>query len=198
MTSVDIILLTTSLLVLVIPYVLVQMSLLKSKSHHVILLFSIILIILSTVLTYRFLSIQEKASDIRAGQINSVVTINNEIKKIDLEIELRKGEDLPVDILLAQKENFETDISLLEKKLEQTRGLQYHFHILNVLVAILGFSVAANFIAKIASENEITCNKYEVPNKLYRRIEDVESKISTLSFLVFLVLILQLVLLVKS
>lgn len=71
-------------------------------------------------------------------------------------------------------------------------------HILNLLIAFFGFSVAVNYISKITSENDVTTNVYEIPRDIYSRIEKVEFRIEFLSVVLLLVLVMQIVLFFKS
>lgn len=159
---------------------------------------SIILIVISSFFTYRFLFLQEDAAEIKENRINEINDLKTQIKTLTLEIDKLSKESKPFDIVASQREQFENELKEKENVLEQSKDLIHRLHILNLFVALFGFGVAVNYISKITSENEVTTDVYEIPREIYHRLEKVEFSNNLLSLVLFLVFIMQIVLLVKS
>ncbi|WP_139302173.1 hypothetical protein [Vibrio spartinae] len=141
---------------------------------------------------------QDMASEIKESRIYEINNLKSQIKMLNLEIDKLKEEKESFLIIYSQKKQFENEIKHKKKILEQSKDLVHRLHIINLLIAFFGFSVAVNYISKITSENDVATNVYEIPRDIYSRIEKIEFKINFLSVVLLLVLVMQIVLFFKS
>jgi len=136
--------------------------------------------------------------EIKVNKINEIQLLKIEIKKLNIEILNLENLNQSVEILISQRSQFEAEIQEKNIALEQSKDLVHRLHLLNLFVALFGYGVAVNYVSKITSEDAVTSNYYVIPKDIYKRIDNVETAIGVLSFLVFLVLVMQVILLIKS
>jgi hypothetical protein len=195
---IDVITIVLSIFVLIIPFILWNLSLTDHKSKRVLFTASLFLIIVSTALTYRFLSIKEDVVSIKVAKAVEISGLENEVKKLAIEIGIRKKEEKTITIIQSQKIQFEAELKKKKETFEESKDLNHRLNILSMLVALFGYGVAVNFISKITSENEVTKIAYEVPKELYRRVDKIEKNLAWLTLLIFLVFVMQFIVLIKN
>ncbi|WP_020210915.1 hypothetical protein [Gilvimarinus chinensis] len=186
------------LLTLILPYILWQTSVIKKFKKAVLFISSLFLLIASSALTYSLIGVINAAERAQLRQ-------QNEAKDVILNIaDLSDNEfnyysvGVSAELIDDRIRYFEDELKSLEDKAIRSEKFISWLEVIKILVSVLGFAVAANFIAKTVSENAKEEVEYSVHERFYDELNRIGVTNKLAIFTLLLVLGMQIYTLVKS